>query len=57
MSWNSYPKYVSNSIINCLQQKKTAFQKNDESVIKIWIRFPYLGNKGEELVKNSVYVS
>ena len=30
MSWNSYPKYVRNSIIKRLQQKKTAVQKDDE---------------------------
>ena len=53
MSWNSYPKYVRNSIIKRLQQKKTAVQKDDEMAIKIWIRLPYLGNKGEELVKTS----
>ena len=34
-----------------MQQKKTALQKDDESISKIWIRLPYLGNKGEELVK------
>ena len=51
MSWNSYPKYVRNSIIKRLQQKKTAVQKDDEMAVKIWIRLPYLGNKGEELVK------
>ena len=39
------------SIIKCLQQKKTTVQKDDEMAIKIWIRLPYLGNKGEELVK------
>ena len=33
-----------------LQQKKTAVQKDDESVIKIWIRLPYLSNKGEEVI-------
>ena len=54
MSWNSSPKYVRNSIIKRLQQKKTAVQKDDESVIKIWIRLPYLGNKGEELVKTCI---
>ena len=54
MSRNTYPKYVRNSIIKRLQQKKTAVQKDDESVIKIWIRLPYLGNKGEELVKTCI---
>ena len=54
MSWNSYPKYVRNSIIKRLQQMKAAVQKDDESVINIWIRLPYLGNKGEELVKTCI---
>ena len=51
MSWKRYPKYVRNIIIKHLQQKKISVQKDDESVIQIWIRLPYLGNKGEELVK------
>ena len=51
MSLNSYPEYARNSIIKRLQQKKTAVEKEDESVIKIWICLPYLGNKGEEIVK------
>ena len=54
MSWNSYPKYVRNRIIKRLRQKKTAIQKDDVSVIKIWIRLPYLGNEGEELVKTCI---
>ena len=55
MLWNSYPKYVRNSIMKRLQQKKTAVQKDDESVIKIWIHLRYLGNKGEELVKTCIH--
>ena len=51
MSWNSYPKYVRNSIIKRLQQKETAVQNDDEMAIKIWICLPYLGNKDEEFVK------
>ena len=52
MLWNSYPKFVRNSIIKRFQQKQTAVQKDDESVIKIWICLPYSSNKGEVLVKN-----
>ena len=37
-----------------LQQKKTVVQKDDGSVIIIWIRLPYLGNKGVELVKTCI---
>ena len=54
MSWKRYPRYVRNIIIKHLQQKKISVQKDDESVIQIWIRLPYLGNKGEELVKTWV---
>ena len=38
-----------------MQQKKTAVQKDDESVTKICICLPYLGNKGEELVKTCLH--
>ena len=48
MSWNSYPKYVRNSIIK-RKEKKTAVQKDDESVIKIWNRLPYLVIKVNDL--------
>ena len=48
MSWNSYPKYVRNSIIK-RKAKKTAVQKDDESVIKIWNRLPYLVIKVNDL--------
>ena len=51
ISRKSYRKYVRKSIVKRFQQKKTAVQKDDERVIKIWIRLPYLGNKGEEFVK------
>ena len=29
-------------------------EKDDESLIKIWIGLPYLGNKGEDLVKTLI---
>ena len=54
MSSNSYPKYVRNSIIKRLQQKKSTIQKNDENLIKIWIRLAYIGNKGKELIKTCI---
>ena len=34
-----------------LNQKKTVTQRDDEDIVTIWFRLPYLGNKGEELVK------
>ena len=54
MSWNSYPKYVRKSIVKLSQHKKKSVQKDNESVIKIWIHLPYLSNKGEELVKTCI---
>ena len=54
MPWNIYPKYVKKGITKRLQQKKTAVQKHDESVLKIWIPLPYFNNKGEKLVKTCI---
>ena len=57
MSWNSYPKYIRKSIIKLSRHKKKSVQKDNESVIKIWIHLLYLGNKGEEPVKRQACVS
>ena len=54
MLCNSYPKYVKKSIIKSLQQKKTAVQKDIKSVLKTWIRLPYLDKKGESFVKTCI---
>ena len=50
MSWNAYPKYVRNSIINRLKSNvnrngNTNNNKVDRKVI--WINLPYLGKKDE----------
>ena len=37
-----------------MQQKKSTVQKNDEDLIKIWIRLAYIANKGKELVKTCI---
>ena len=50
-----------NELSNCSHQPMfehlqhcTEVQKDDESIIKVSIRLPYLGNKGEELVKTCI---
>ena len=54
MSWNNYPKYVRDSFIKRLQQKKLKTRNDNDSDIKIWFRVPYLGSKGEGLVKSCI---
>ena len=56
MSWNAYPKYVRNSIINKLKSnvnRNNNIKNNKDATKIIWINLPYLGNKGEQLT-NSV---
>ena len=48
MLQNRYPKFIRNSVMKRLQQKKTAIQKDDDSDVKVLIPLPYIGNKGEE---------
>ena len=54
MSWNGFPRYVRNSLINRLNRNSKNNRKqtqinNEESAI--WLRIPYAGHKGEFLVK------
>ena len=56
-SWNAYPKYVHNSIINRLKSKVNRNDsinnsKDDRKVI--WINVPYLGKKGEQLTNSPI---
>ena len=57
MSWNAYPKYVRNSIINRLKSNvnrndnvNNNNNKDDRKVI--WINLPYLGKKGNIFKRN-----
>ena len=56
MSWNGYPKYIRKSIlhsINSLNRTKTS-RIEDKNLKKIWITLPYIGVKGESLIKSTV---
>ena len=59
MSWNSFPKYVRNAIINKLMNKPTApgvsnSPFDDPNTIKLWIRLPYCGPTGEKLARSLI---
>ena len=56
MPWNGFPTRVKNTIINRLRKKHAKKQNSNNEPLedtrpKIWIRPPYLGNHGENLVK------
>ena len=52
MSWNGYPSHILNSVIKRLksnqQRNETNKEKDDRKII--WLRFSYLGKKGETLL-------
>ena len=56
MAWNGFHTRVKNAIIDRLLKKHTQTQQNNNETLddirpKIWIRLPYLGNHGENLVR------
>ena len=52
MSWNGYPSVIRNSIIKNLKNYRNRMDSiNEEDNRKIiWMRFPYLGKRGEALL-------
>ena len=57
MSWNAYPKYVRNSIINRIKSnvnRNDNVNNNKDDRKVIWINLPYLGKKGEELTNSLI---
>ena len=52
MSWNGYPCHVCNSVIKRLKsnQQRNETNKEEDNRKIIWLRFPYLGKKGETLL-------
>ena len=57
MSWNNFPKYIRNSLLKNLykeapKQGKNIVNKNN--IPTIWIRLPYIGSKGEHLLKQCI---
>ena len=57
MSWNGYLKYIRKSILDSinsnLNRTKTS-RIEDKDLKKIWITLPYIGVKGESLIKSTV---
>ena len=53
MSWNGYPSHTIKSIFNRLktQSTETNDSRNNDDVIKIYVRIPYAGQIGENLLK------
>ena len=61
MSWNGYPKSIQNFLMKKLKTKYsdsfTSVTVNEDTVDnlpKIWIRIPYLGSRGDFLLKSCV---
>ena len=57
MSWNAYPKYVCNSIINRLKSdvnRNDNINNNKDDRKVIWINLPYLRKKDEKLTKSLI---
>ena len=57
ISWNAYPKYVHNFIINRLKSnvnRNDNINNNKDYRKVIWINLPYLGKKGEQLTNSLI---
>ena len=57
MSWNGFPKYIRETLIKRLQHKRISNPPqpaDDSNFIKLWIRLPYCGPKGEKLAKDLI---
>ena len=52
MSWNGYPSYVRNSFIKCLKSKNNKNNNELDERKIIWIRLPYLGERGHQMKRN-----
>ena len=58
MSWNGYPNNVSKFLIKMLRRKYkadgsgTRNMSDDDNIPKVWIRIPYLGSQGENLLSS-----
>ena len=57
ISWNAYPKYVRNSIINRIKSngnRNGNINNNKDDRKVIWMNLPYLGMKSEQLTKSLI---
>ena len=64
MSWNGYPISIRNFLIRKLKTKyknystatSHADSQTDENIAKIWIKIPYLGNRGENMHNKILHI-
>ena len=57
MSWNDFPKYIRKSLLKNICKEAPKQEKNIVNKINIptiWIWLPYIGNKGEHLLKQCI---
>lgn len=59
MSWNGFPKYVSNKIIRNLVEKykdnaTPNVREDDDNISKVFVRLPYCGSNGERLIRKCI---
>ena len=57
MSWNDFPKYIRKSLMKNICKEAPKQEKiivNKDNIPTIWIRLPYIGNKGEQLLKQCI---
>ena len=55
LSWNRYPLFVVRSLIKkCQDTTKRVSDESSDDIVKIFIKLPYLGSKGEHLLKSCI---
>ena len=57
MSWNDFQKYVRKTLLKNIFKEAPKQEKNivnKKSIPTIWIPLPYIGNKGEHLLKQCI---
>ena len=57
MSWNDFPKCIRKSLMKNICKEAPKHEKNivnKDNIPTIWIRLPYIGNKGEHLLKQCI---
>ena len=54
-SWNAFPKHVCNGIIKKtitkLNNATTVDSSNDDNIVTLWMKIPYLGDQSQQLVR------
>ena len=53
MSWNNFPKHISNKLTTFWMENKKR-EKHDVNETTIWIRVPYIGEYTDRIVTQSI---